>query len=164
MEDIVPAISIGTILGAPYLSSFQLVDNLFVRLALLFFVAYAIRQDALSGCLALLASFTLLIERNHEVLAKFPNQAPRWPTTGVGVPIQAPPLTPNTQDMEPPHTESEGPLALHREGVKVTEEHDGREVEKEYEHANDLHDNNPRLKEAPLTDDAPSFYESKGLA
>ena len=156
MEDAVPIISILTILGAPHLSSlgvgYSFVGHIATRLLLLIFVVYAIRQGAMSGLLAFLAAFTLLIERNHEVLTRFPDQRPRWPTAPYGLPIQAPSLVAetDTQLYEPADEQSKDVVETHGETTTT----------KEFETAEDIQDSNPRVPTAPTSyDEKPAFFE-----
>ena len=156
MEDAVPIVSILTILGAPHLSSigvgYSFVGNIATRLVLLIAVVYAIRQGPMSGLLAFLAAFTLLIERNHEVLTKFPDQRPRWPTAPYGLPIQAPALIPEreTYTFEPVEDQSKDVVETHGETTAV----------KEYEATEDIKDSNPRVPTAPNSyDEKPEFFE-----
>jgi hypothetical protein len=156
MEDAVPVVSILTILGAPHLSSiglgYSFVSHIATRFLLIAGVLYAIRQSALSGLLAFLAAFTLLTERNHEVLTSFPGQRPRWPTAPYGLPIKAPPLIP----------EKETHLfeANHEEGKEVVETHGETTTTKEYEATEDIQDSNPRVESVPGSyDEKPGFFE-----
>ena len=156
MEDAVPIVSILTILGAPQLSSvgvgYGFVEHIATRLFLIGAVVYAIRQGPMSGLLALLAAFTLLIERNHEILTKFPGQQPRWPTTGYGLPIQAPSLI--------PEKESQFYEPVEEHGKEVVETHGETTTTKEYETTEDIHDNNPRVETVPGSyDEKPGFFE-----
>jgi len=155
MEVAVLAVSVVVIVGAPIARSlgarFSFVENIFVRFLLLVATVYAIRQGAMPGVLAFLAVYTLLLERNHEVLSKFPDQKPLWPSNNPGLPTRAPTL--------------EGEKEVVHYDTPAS--NDGLEVEgnstAEFEKADDLHDSNPRLAEAPLADKAPEFYKSKEL-
>ena len=156
MEDAVPIVSILTILGAPHLSSvgmgYGFVEHIATRLFLIVAVIYAIRQGPMSGLLAFLAAFTLLIERNHEVLTKFPDQRPRWPTAPYGLPIQAPALIPEKEihTFEP----------VEDQGKDVVETHGETTTTKEYETTEDIQDSNPRVETAPVSyDEKPGFFE-----
>lgn len=156
MEDIVPIASILTILGAPQLSSlgvgYEFVEHIATRLFLIGLVIYAIRQGPMSGLLAFLAAFTLLIERNHEVLTKFPDQQPRWPTAPYGLPIQAPALI--------PEKESQLYEPVEETGKEVVETHGETTTTKEYETTEDVHDSNPRIETVPGSyDERPGFFE-----
>ena len=152
MESIV---SFATILITPFLSTYGFVDNTLFRLFLVLFVVYAIRLGHISGLLAFLAAYSLLIERNHELLTLFPNQRPLplpLPLASGGSPKQAPPLTGvhHKIPFDTPHTSENHDMEL--QGPM-----------KQYEKAEDLHDNIPRIDEAPRTDAAPDFYKTKGL-
>ena len=139
MEAVV-ALSVITIVGAPLLQSFGFVENTAVRLLIVLAIVYAVtfttNHGPMPGLLAFLAAFTLLVERNHEVLMKFPDQKPRFPTTAYGFPVKA---------------------AAREPDVKTPD------VGKDAVNDVDLRDNNPRLSEGPHNDSAPNFYKSKGL-
>jgi hypothetical protein len=145
--------SVIIIVGAPILSSmdvsFLFVGHIFTRLLLLAYLLYAVSNGPMSGLLAFLAVFTLLLERNQEIITKFPYQAPGRLTSGAllseGASASAsasavPPLQPTNT-------------------VKVYDE----PANKEKADATDLHDNNPRLAEGPKSKDAVSFYTNKGI-
>jgi len=148
--------SVIIIVGAPILSSmgvsFLFVGHMFTRLLLLAYLLYAVSKGAMSGLLAFLAVFTLLLERNQEIITKFPYQAPGRlssepllsPGAGAGAGAAAvaavPPLQPTN-------------------AVKVYDS----PANKEKADATDLHDNNPRLAEGPKAKDAVSFYTNKGI-
>lgn len=145
--------AIATIVIAPILSnqnvSFSFVQNILVRLLLIIAILIAIRKGPLTGLLTMLAVFTIITERNHQILMNLPGlPSSRVPSEGPGVPIKARPLTPRKQN---PHTESIG--------ISVSENND----EIFYESAEDIHDNNPELEKGPSNDEAVDFYESKGL-
>ena len=77
------AIPIIIIIGAPVLSSmgfkFAFVENILVRIFLVAALIYSIRfykgDSGMFSLLVLLAIVTLLIERNHVVVASLPNQS-----------------------------------------------------------------------------------------
>ncbi len=152
-------IAISVILLAPILSklgvSFVFAEDIVFRLALVLAVLYAIRQNSFSGILTMLAALSLLIERNHELLTGLPLQKPIWPSNPNSHPFTPPFLTPETESVhyDTPHTETQGVTVSDNEGKET-----------EYNSASDLSDNIPRLSEAPSSEDAPLFYESKGLA
>jgi len=161
MEATILTVSVAIILIAPLLESFKIscafVENTLVRLLLVLFVVYGISLGHMPGLLAFLAAYSLLIERNHEVLTLFPNQKPRWPTAAYGFPIQAAPLTGVHEEIsfDTPHTSEEGHA--------VSEMHGETTAVHEYERAEDLKDSIPRITVAPNSSDAPEFYKSKGL-
>jgi len=135
METVPIVSSIIIILAAPWLAeqiSFAFVDNIVFRLLLVVAILYTVRKcnGQLEGLLALLAVFTLIIERNHQVLMKFPEQTPSFPSKGSY--IQANPLT----QAQPVHNSPEPE-----------------------EDEIDIHDNIPRLSEAPKSHDAPKFFK-----
>jgi hypothetical protein len=145
--------SVLTILGAPILAtkgfSFSFVENIFVRLALVVLVAYAIRQGPMPGLLTLLAVLTLLIEQNHLLLTSLPYQQAEIPMPkDTSFTIAAP----DSVDIETLHynhpIEDKGLTAF---------------GDKEYEIASDLQDNIPDLPVPPQGEASAKFFESKGL-
>ena len=150
MEAVTTITSMAIILGATWLPSFGFIENALVRLLIIAGIVYASIQGPVPGILAFLAAFTLLIERNHEVLTKFPNQRPRFPTANYGFPGISTASIP-IQSME------SIPYAPINENKNIF-------VSKEENNtAKGLHDNNPRLPSAPPSKDAMNFYKSKGL-
>ena len=163
MENTVISASVIIILIAPFLGrniSMNFVQNPLTRLALLVFVFYGIRQGPMAGLLSFLAAFSIIIERNHQVLTKFPHQMPRWPSGAgqQGRPQVVAPLlaTQETHGYEPPHGD-------HVEDSSVVEHHGETTTEHSYESAGDIQDSNPRLGEVAQGEAAGSFYEQKGL-
>jgi len=145
--------SVIIIVGAPILSSmgvsFLFVGHMFTRLLLLAYLLYAVSKGPMSALLGFLAVFTLLLERNQEIITKFPYQAPGrlsgrpLLSSGTGSLMSEPAIQP----LQPTNT------------VKVYDS----PTNKEKADATDLHDNNPRLDEGPRSKDAISFYTSKGI-
>lgn len=153
--------SILIILVAPLAASagvsFLWLENIFIRLLLVFYCIISIRQGPFEGILGLLAVFTLLTERNHEVLKKFPGQKPIWPSTGNGgMPSQRQPLAAvvSEHEYEPAHEPAHA----------VEERHGEKETEELYEAAEDLTDSNPRLPEVAQGEAAAGFFQSRGVA
>jgi hypothetical protein len=109
----------------------------------------------MSGLLAFLAVFTLLLERNQEIITKFPYQAPGRlssepllsPGAGAGAGAAAAAVAAAVPPLQPTNA------------VKVYDS----PANKEKADATDLHDNNPRLAEGPKAKDAVSFYTNKGI-
>ena len=148
------AASVAIIVGAPILSSmdvsFGFVEHIAMRLGLLLALIYSVHQGHMPGLLAFLAVFSLLIERNHEVLTSFPYQAPEASGGGVlgmaptsiftGVSKETPPMKPDNSKVAYDSPENQ-----------------------EKADASDLHDNIPKLAEGPRAADGPAFYTSKGL-
>jgi len=166
------AVAVLVILGTPVVGShgisFQIVDNILVRLLLLVTVVFSIRQGAMPGLLTFLAVYTLLLERNHQLLTLLPNQAPQWPSNNYGTPIQAAaPLVGLKESIayEPHDSQDTHPMTDHPiENSNHDKSPQGESPDiKVLEAAEDLRDNIPRLEEAPHTDDAPSFYNSRNL-
>ena len=151
--------SVIIIVGAPILSSmdvsFLFVGHIFTRLLLLAYLLYAVSKGPMSGLLGFLAVFTLLLERNQEIITKFPYQAPGRLTSGAllsegasaSASASAAGLGGSVPPLQPTNT------------VKVYDE----PANKEKADATDLHDNNPRLAEGPKSKDAVSFYTNKGI-
>ena len=163
MENTVIGASVVVILAAPWLAntlSMNFIENIVVRFLLLAFVFYGIRQGPMAGLLAFLASFSLLIERNHQVLTKFPHQIPQFPSNAgkQGPPSYAPPLTPvsESHSYEAPHGGEPSESVVERHGESTTEH--------VYESASDIQDSNPRIDEVAQGEAAGSFFEHKGLA
>ena len=144
--------SVIIIVGVPILSSmgvsFLFVGHMFTRLLLLAYLLYAVSKGPMSGLLGFLAVFTLLLERNQEIITKFPYQAPGRLSGG-------PLLSSGTGSLM---HESALPLQP-TNTVKVYHE----PANKEKADATDLQDNNPRLAEGPRSKDAVSFYTTKGI-
>jgi len=144
------AASVFIIVGAPILSSidvsFGFVEHIATRLGLLLALIYSVHRGHMPGLLALLAVFSLLIERNHEVLTKFPYQEARAGVLGMA-PTSVFTGVSNETPMKPDNS-------------KVA--YDSPENQEKAD-ASDLRDNLPHLAEGPRAADAPSFYRSKGL-
>ena len=136
-------VSIGIILVAPwYKSSYSLVDNTFVRLALVVAILASVRVGTLPALLTFLAVMALLIERNQYVVTHLPHQA-------------AFAEIPSRQEQEQ-EQEVKAPFAqVHEEEVKA----EPRTVEEPV-----YSDNNPRLPAGPASAQAVAFYTGKGLA
>ena len=166
------AVAVLVILGTPVAGShgisFQLVDNILIRLLLLVTVVFSIRQGAMPGLLTFLAVYTLLLERNHQLLTLLPNQAPQWPSNNYEMPIQAavPPgvlkdsIAYEPHDSQDTHSMTAHPIEEYNDKNSPVGESPDIKV---LEAAEDLQDNIPRLQEAPDTNAAPSFYNSRGL-
>jgi hypothetical protein len=105
----------------------------------------------MSGLLAFLAVFTLLLERNQEIITKLPYQAPgrlsSEPLLPLGTGTAAAAVGPSVPPLQPTNA------------VKVYDS----PTNKEKADATDLQDNNPRLAEGPKAKDAVSFYTNKGI-
>lgn len=151
----IPIVSGTIILGAPLLSNaglvnFAVVENPWVRLIIVVIVLAAVRTNALNACLAILAAVTLFSERNHEILTGLSSLAGSIgaPASAGGVPVKALPLTPEHETHAYEPAQAEHPS----------------EKDELYEDSTDLGDSNPRLKEAPDSENAPGFFEQRGLA
>jgi len=147
--DTLSFVPILVILISPILSqlSFTLLQNTLIRLVAIILVLLAIRRDPLFGLLTLLAVFSLFIERSHFILTNLPGiPSTHVPADSPGKPIKATPHTPIALVEPASHTDS------------------SFDKESDFESAEDLSDNNPKLHEGPSSDDAPQFFESRGLA
>ena len=143
MAAVVTGLSVLVILGAPIVSSFGtsfgFVENILVRILLVLAIIVSLRQShgVIPGLLAFLAVITLLVERNHEVLTSFPNQA-------VKIPFDVP-MAPSAS------------VAPSAPAVSFAT------VEPDDDDSAGIRDSNPRLKEGPHNADAPGFFKGKGL-
>ena len=155
--------SVIIIVGAPILSSmdvsFLFVGHMFTRLLLLAYLLYAVSKGPMSGLLAFLAVFTLLLERNQEIITKFPYQAPGRLSSGsllsegAGGGAAAPAAA---------EAEAEAGAVLPLQPTNAVKVYDSP-ANKEKADATDLQDSNPRLAEGPKAKDAISFYTNKGI-
>lgn len=154
MDSLYTIIPIVVILFTPLLPlSFSFTQNIIVRLLLIIAIILATRRNPLIALLTMLAVFTIIIERNHFILTNLPGiPSVHVPAYGPGKPSKAIPHFPDTH-YEPPHPSDE-------------ESHSVNIDKKDslFESADDLYDNNPKLDEAPSSSEAPSFFESRGLA
>ncbi len=150
--DAASATAVATVVAAPWLPNVGLnlsfIDHPLTRLVLLIAIIYAIRQGPMTGLLVFLAVFSLLIERNHQVLTLLPDQKVVMPKKSFGLPMAAPrvPVDHESQYYE-----------VHDEKGMETE--DGQL----YESAHDIVDSNPKLDSLANGEEAGAFYESKGL-
>lgn len=135
------AIPIIIIIGAPVLSSmgfkFAFVENILVRIFLVAALVYSIRfykgDSGMFSLLVLLAIVTLLLERNHVVVASLPNQSSK--------------------------SKIPGPTNLYpREASQDIEANQVYTPEVEV-----MRDDRVELKEGPSNNDSPAFYKSLGL-
>ena len=142
------AVPILIIIGAPVLTSmgfkFAFVENILVRLLMVGALIYAVRfsnADPLFSLLVLLAIITLLIERNHVVVAGLPDQSP----------VKIGPT--NLYPMKAADN-----ILSH---ITVDSSYDAHESN----HEADVHISDERadIKEGPSNHDSPSFYKSLGL-
>ena len=145
--------SVIIIVGAPILSStgvsFLFVGHMFTRLLLLAYLLYAVSKGPMPGLLAFLAVFTLLLERNQEIITKLPYQAPGRLSSGPLLALGA-------------GTGTAGAGVSPLQPTNAVKVYDSP-ANKEKADATDLHDSNPRLAEGPKAKDAVSFYTNKGI-
>jgi hypothetical protein len=141
------AVPILIIIGAPLLSSmgckFAFVENILVRILMVGALIYSIRfANAASGpvfsLLVLLAIITLLLERNHIVVAGIPDQKP----TIIGPANLYPSKAPDTITK-----------------IEINDNYDNDS------HSAEVHlsDERAEIKEGPSSHDSPDFYKSLGL-
>jgi hypothetical protein len=140
------AVPILIIIGAPVLTSmgfkFAFVENILVRLLLIAALIYAIRfsGNPLFSLLVLLAIVTLLLERNHVVVAGLPNQKADAKIIGPA----------NLYPMKAPDSTSH---------INVNDSYDNNEA-----HAADVYsDERAEIQEGPSNHDSPDFYKALGL-
>jgi hypothetical protein len=137
--------SVVIILGAPILSSagvsFLFIGNIFSRLLLLVYVLYCVSRGPMPALLGFLAVFSLVVERNQEMITKLPYQAPGRL---------------NKRPVQFVHSAViNKPTAF-----SVFDQHYNREKAD----ASDLEDNIPDLEEGPRAKDAVAFYSAKGFS
>jgi len=141
--DLYAIAAVAVILGAPILSSygvtFRFVENILVRIVLIAVIVIAVRKDHLLGLLTFLAVFSLLLERNHNLVLGLPDQRPSLHP--LHPKKEAPPPfleTPPATTVSPPPATTVAPADV--------EQHDV------------LHDNIPKLAPSPKSRDAPEFF------
>lgn len=140
------AVPILIIIGAPLLTimgvKFAFVENILVRLLLIAALIYAIRfsGNPVFALLVLLAIVTLLLERNHVVVAGLPNQKADAKIIGPA----------NLYPMKAPHN------ILSHITVEDTYTNESHE-------ADVYSDERVDIKEGPSNHDSPDFYKARGL-
>jgi hypothetical protein len=141
--------------------SFLFVGHMFTRLLLLAYLLYAVSKGPMSGLLAFLAVFTLLLERNQEIITKFPYQAPGRLSSGslLSEGAGGGAAAPAAAEAEAGAGAGAVPPLQPTNAVKVYDS----PANKEKADATDLQDSNPRLAEGPKAKDAISFYTNKGI-
>jgi len=136
METYIVGLSILIIIGAPWITyPYHLIENIIVRLLICAAVVYAGTVSQFAGLVAFLAAFTLLIERNHQLLSSLPDQQPRGLQTEGEKLMETKPQHPSPQ-----------------ESIKMNSS------DYAFEKAEDLEDNNPRLDSASSTSQAKSLF------
>ncbi len=160
------SLAVGTslliVLAAPWITttgvSWHFTENLLIRFLFVLYVALNIRLGALPGLFALLAVFSLYIERSHLLLAAFPNQTPSpLSAKGDSAFVQALPFdTPKGTEVSFDPDDEKAMTVVERHGELVSQE--------EFEKA-EIGDSNPRLAEGPQgSDEGTEFFEQHGLA
>ena len=121
---------------------FAFVENILVRLLLIAALIYAIRfsGNPVFALLVLLAIVTLLLERNHVVVAGLPDQTPKIIGPANLYPMKAP--------------DSISHISVHD---TYNDSHESHESHEEY------NDERVDIKEGPSNHDSPDFYKSRGL-
>lgn len=142
--------SVLIIIGAPILSSvgvsFLFIGNTFSRLLLLAYILYCVSRGPMPALLGFLAVFSLVVERNQEMITKLPYQAPGR-LNKIQTPfIQPPALAHTVTNTAATHSVFDAPF------------------NREKADASDLEDNIPDLEEGPRGKDAVAFYSAKGFS
>lgn len=123
------------IVGAPWLgSASELASNTMVRLALLAFILYSIKVSELTGLLAMLATVSVISERNYRTISGIPSRG--------HIPMKKDSLFEN--------------IAAHATPMPTTSSIEPEEAE--------YKDSNPRLSPAPTGARSAQFYMDKKLA
>ncbi len=134
------------ILAAPWASSAGVsqawVGTAAARFALLAALVAATQLGPMPALLTLLAVFTLLIERSHEVLSTLPAVATMPPVKRAPIGVQE-------------HL----PLLVKEDHTF----HSEPEQEPDYDTHPDIHDSNPRLEAGPSSAEAPAFFQGRNL-
>lgn len=142
--------SVLIIIGAPILSSvgvsFLFIGNTFSRLLLLAYILYCVSRGPMPALLGFLAVFSLVVERNQEMITKLPYQAPGRL---------------NKSPMPFVHTQ---PSAVAPTNTVATHSVFDAVFNREKADASDLQDNIPDLEEGPRGKDAVAFYSAKGFS
>jgi len=131
--------------------SFKFVENGIVRLLLVLYITLSANVGYMSGLLSFLAVYTILIERNHEVLLTYKVIKDK-----------------DYEIIREKHCKSVSIMNKLPQFDRVildprTTQQQMNAASSNYDTAQDLKDNIPRLETAPLTDAAPSFYKEKNL-
>jgi hypothetical protein len=139
--------SVVIIIGAPILSSigvsFLFIGHIFSRLVLLIYALYCVSRGPMPALLGFLAVFSLVVERNQEMITMLPYQAPGR--------LNKRPLSFVHSTLAPINK----PTAF-----SVFDE----PYKREKADASDLEDNIPDLEEGPRAKDAVAFYSAKGFS
>jgi hypothetical protein len=139
------AVPIIIIIGAPILASmgctFAFVENILVRILMVAVLIYAIRfsGNPMLALLVLLAIVTLILERNHVVVAGLPDQKIKGTIIGPA----------NLYPMKAPDTVTH-----------VTVEDSYNDLQQSQEEYND---ERIEISEGPSNKDSPDFYKARGL-
>uniref|UniRef100_A0A6C0DPJ4 Uncharacterized protein n=1 Tax=viral metagenome TaxID=1070528 RepID=A0A6C0DPJ4_9ZZZZ len=173
--DPITSVSTGIILAVPWISSagvrFEFVGNIVVRLILVLAVAAATRQGGLQGLFALLAAYSLLLERNYHLFGKFqqnskgkmyqpiPQKQEYGPQTMpfMHSPFVGPTNHHQIETIEYEYKEEQSLPTL----VRMPESF--REETRNYESTDDLKDNIPYMEHAPSSEEALQFFGEKGF-
>jgi hypothetical protein len=144
--------AVAVILGAPILSSygvtFRFVENILVRIVLISLIVVAVRKDHLLGLLTFLAVFSLLLERNHNLVLGLPDQRPSLH-----------PLRPKKEDSSPFLEMPVMTLATTLASPQATTVDSASKLASpEQPPITQLHDNIPKLAPSPKSRDAPEFF------
>ena len=163
--DLYACVAIVVILGAPILSSygftFRFVENILVRIVLISLIVVAVRKDHLLGLLTFLAVFSLLLERNHNLVLGLPDQRPSLhlhPQKEAPAFLETPLAT--TVDSA---SKLASPLATVDSASKLatplaTVDSASKLASPEQPPITQLQDNIPKLAPSPKARDAPAFF------
>ena len=134
------AVSLIGIVGAPWLgSASEIASNSMVRLALLGFILYSIQVSELTGLLAMLATVSVISERNYRMITGIPSRG--------HIPMKKDSVFENAAAHVMPAHGGQRPIAS---GL--------------VEETSEYKDGNPRLSPAPTGARSAQFYMDKKLA
>lgn len=171
--DPITSVSTGIILAVPWISSagvrFEFVGNIVVRLILVLAVAAATREGGLQGLFALLAAYSLLLERNYHLFGKFQQNSKgkiHQPIPQKQEYDRLPFIQPsfvgptNHHQIETIEYEYKEEQSLPTV-VRMPESF--HEETRNYESTEDLRDNIPYMEHAPSSEEALNFFGGKGF-
>lgn len=161
----VTLVAAGVVLAAPFLQTLRfpwfILDNYVVRAVLLGAILWAITQGAMPGIFVALAVVTLYFEKNRHRLADLATYPGNTPSTYLVKGSPTLPLAPSLQSVDYlPQTDDAGA------SVEAVESGDKDALAPEYENAPEPSglDHKVVLEEAPLGDEAVSFFQRIGAA
>ena len=155
MESISSVVSGVIILFVPLLGpmgyNFRSVENIVIRLLLVLYITLSANVGYMSGLLSFLAVYSILIERNHEALMTYKVIKEK-----------------HYEIMREEHCEAVAKMKQPPYFERVvmdprTTQQEKNAASANFQNAEDLKDNIPRMDPAPLTNDAPKFYRDNKL-